>query len=73
MSPIRPQLVVGIVLFNLLPDVREDAIALPFADVEGLPIARVDEPVDIGLELLLHTERERMDFFGHLASSLRLH
>ena len=38
-------------LAQLIVDVRKDAVALALADVERLAVARVNEPVDVGLEL----------------------
>ena len=42
----------------LIVDVREDPVPSALADVERLAVARVDEPVDVGLELCHHIWRE---------------
>jgi hypothetical protein len=50
--PDAPHLVVDVVPVELTlePDVSEDAVALPLANVEGLAVARVDEPIDVSLQ-----------------------
>jgi hypothetical protein len=45
-------------LAQLIVDVRKDAVALALADVERLAVARVNEPVNVGLELGHHVRRE---------------
>ncbi len=56
------EFVVDLVILKALfaADVREDAIALPFFHVERFAVPRVDEPVDVRLELLRHLRRERL-------------
>ena len=51
--------------------VREDPVALTLADVEGLAVARIDEPVDVGLQLLCYLACERGDVVGHAHIMLR--
>jgi len=46
------------VLAQLIVDVRKDAVALALADVERLAVARVNEPVNVGLELGHHIRWE---------------
>jgi hypothetical protein len=52
--PNARHLIVEVVPFNVLltTNVREDAVALPLANVERIAIARVDEAVNIGLKFL---------------------
>src|ERR1039458_3814386 len=65
-----PELVAR-VFVNLLADVREDSVVLTLADVEGLAVARINQPVDVRLELLCHFGRERGQVVGHAPIVLR--
>ncbi len=42
-------------------DVRKNAIALPFADIERLAIPRVDQSVDVPPQLAAHVGRKGLD------------
>jgi hypothetical protein len=57
-----PELVIEVIPFKTLffVDVGEDTIALALPDIEGLTVTRVDEPIDIGLELIGYLCRERI-------------
>ena len=60
--PDAPELVTEIVAFQalLVVDVGEDTIPLALPDVEGLAVPRVNEPVDVSLELARHFRRKRL-------------
>jgi hypothetical protein len=51
--PYALEFVVEVIAFEafLGADVRKDAIAPALPDIEGLPVSRVDEPVDVPLQL----------------------
>ena len=53
-------LVVEIIAFEALhrADVGENATALPLPNIEGLPVSRVDESVDIPLQFASYIWRE---------------
>ena len=42
---------------------REHTIALALSDIEGFPVARINESVDVGLESVRHVCRKRFDLF----------
>jgi hypothetical protein len=56
-------------------DVREHAIAPALPDIEGLPVSRVNESVNVGLELACYVCRKRFNLWPihwdltHLASA----
>jgi hypothetical protein len=43
------------------PAVRKNAIALAFADVEGLAVSRIYQAIDVGLKLSGNSRRERFE------------
>jgi hypothetical protein len=55
-------LVVQIIPFEVLlgTDVREDAIALAFPNIERLTVSRVDESVEVRLQLASYVRRKRL-------------
>ena len=63
------QLIAGLILFYLFMYVRKNAVALTVDHVESFTIPRVNESVDVGLELRHDSWRERIDLFGYLVSS----
>ena len=69
--PDAPQLVVWIISPYLLANVREHPIALALTDLEGLPVSRVYEPIDVRLELFSDARRERIRLLVHLVPRYR--
>lgn len=49
---------IRVLLVNLFVYVREDPVALALPDLERLAVARIDEPVHVGLELLRYLGTE---------------
>jgi hypothetical protein len=50
--PDAVELVVRVLVGELLMGVGEDSVALTLADVEGFPVAGINEPIDVRSELL---------------------